>query len=203
MPRLLKPINITDQRFLIKIFAQSLDEWEDWKILDQELGSPQRGTIDILATDREKCPHLITIGYINIEEGLIRCLTGYRWFKENLTILRRVFSPQEINFDLPVKLVLIAEQVIPEASRLAQDISKVPISIYRYTCFGSKDDPLIHLEQLNGRPLPPTGRGPIKVEDTPAGTKGLNIDEIKRRLKIELADLSEKEIEEFLNLDLP
>ncbi|MGA1794370.1 MAG: hypothetical protein ACMUIL_00810 [bacterium] len=203
MSRLLKPITITDHRFLIKVFAECLDEWDDWKVLDQELGSPQRGTIDILAADTEQRPYLVTIGYINIEEGLIRCLTGYRWFKENLTILKRVFSRQEIDFDLPVNLVLIAEQVIPEASRLAQDISKVPISIFRYTCFGSKDDPLIHLEQLDGQPLPPTGKGPSKTEDTPVEKKGLNIDEIKRRLKVELADLSEKEIEEFLNLDLP
>lgn len=202
MPKLLKSILITDHKFLIKIFAQCLNDWDEWRIIDQELGSPQRGTIDLLAVDKEKKPHLITIGHINIEEGLIRCLTGYRWFKENQTILKRVFSPQEMNFDLPVKLVLLAEQVIPEASKLTQEISKVPISLYRYTCFGSKDDPMIHLEPLDSQsPLP--DEKPTFKEEPQVEPGGLDVGEIKKRLRIELADLSDKEIEEFLNFDLP
>lgn len=202
MPQLLKQITITDPKFLIKIFSQCLNDWQEWKILDQELGSPQRGTIDLLAVDKEKRPHLITIGYVNIEEGLIRCLTGYRWFKENQSILKRLFSSQEMNFDLPIRLVLLAEQFIPEASKITQEISKVPISIYRYTCFGSKDDPMIHLEPLDSQPLSPNEKPHVNTEPH-MEPSAANIEEIKKRLRIELADLSDNEIEEFLNLDLP
>ncbi len=202
MPRLLKPITITDHKFLIKIFAQCLVNWDRWSILDQELGSPQRGTIDLLGVDKDKRPHLITIGHINIEEGLIRCFTGYRWFKDNQAILRRVFSPQEITLDLPAKLVLFAEQVIPEASKLAHDICKVPICLYRYTCFGPKEDPSIYLEALDLHPPSPTEKHPAKAEPQ-AVSKTLDVEEIKKRLKIEMADLDENEIQEFLNIDLP
>lgn len=202
MPKLLKPITITDRKFLLNIFAQCLNNWGKWRIIDKELGSPQRGTIDLLAVDREKKPHLITIGHINIEEGLVRCLTGYRWFKENLSILKRIFSPEEMDFGLPVKLVLLTEQVIPEASKLTQEISKVPISLYRYTCFGSKDDPMIHLESLDSQPLSSDEERTLKTEPQ-IESKGINIEEIKKRLRIELADLNDTEIEEFLNLDLP
>jgi len=202
MPSLLKPITITDHKFLIKMFAQCLDNWEDWKILDQELGSPQRGTIDLLAVDKEKKPKLITIGHINVEEGLIRCLTGYRWFKENQSILKRIFTPQDLSFDLPVKLILLAEQVIPEASKLAQEISKIPIDLYRYTCFGPKEDPKIYMELLDSHPGPSNEKSFAKTEpqDQP---KIPSIEEIKKRLRIELADLSDQEVDEFLNLDLP
>ena len=202
MTSLLTPITISDHKFLIKIFAQCLDNWEDWKILDQELGSPQRGTIDLLAVDQEKKPYLITIGHINIEEGLIRCLTGYRWFKENQSILKRVFSSQDLDFELPVKLVLLAEQVIPEASKLAQDISKIPICIYRYTCFGPKEDPRIYVEPLNSYPIPPYAKPPVKIEPR-SESKLPNLEDIRKRLRIELADLSDQEVDEFLNLDLP
>ena len=202
MPMLLKPISISDRKFLLNIFAQCLNDWDELRIIDKELGSPQRGTIDLLAVDKEKKPHLITIGNINIEEGLVRCLTGYRWFKENQPILKRIFPPEEMNFDIPVKLVLFAEQVIPEASRLTQEISKVPISLYRYTCFGSKNDPMIHLESLDPKPSLQDDIHIVKTE-TQIESKGLDVDEIKKRLRIELADLNSKEIEEFLNFDLP
>jgi hypothetical protein len=202
MPKLLKPITIADRKLLLKIFAQCLNDWDEWRIIDKELGSPQRGTIDLLAVDKEKKPHLITIGHINIEEGLIRCLTGYRWFRENQSILKRIFSPDEMDFDLPVKLVLFAEQVVPETSKLTQEISKVPISLYRYTCFGPKDDPMIHLESLDSQPSSPDEEQALKTEPQTA-SKGVDIGEIKKRLRIELADLNDKEIEEFLNFDLP
>lgn len=202
MPRLLKPITITDRKFLLKIFAQCLNDLDEWRIIDKELGSPQRGTIDLLAVDKEKKPHLITIGHINIEEGLVRCLTGYRWFRENQSILKRIFPPEEMNFDLPVKLVLLAERIIPETSKLTQEISKVPISLYRYTCFGSKDDPMIHLESLDSQPSLPDEKQTVKTEPQ-IDSKVVDIGEIKKRLRIELADLNDKEIEEFLNFDLP
>jgi hypothetical protein len=202
MPRLLKPVTITDRKSLLKIFTLCLNDWDKLRIIDKELGSPQRGTIDLLAVDKKRKPHLITIGDINIEEGLIRCLTGYRWFKENKSILKRIFSPEEMNFDLPVKLVLFTEQVIPEASKLTQEISKVPISLYRYTCFGSKDDPMVYLESLDSQPSLPDEEETVKTEPH-MEPKGINIEEIKKRLSIELADLNDKEIEEFLNFDLP
>lgn len=203
MPKLLKPITISDHKFLLKIFAQCLNDWDEWRILDQELGSPQRGTIDLLAVDKGKNPLLITIGHINVEEGLIRCLTGYRWFKENISILKRVFPPQEITLQLPIKLILLAEQVIPEASKLAQDISKVPINIYRYTCFGPKEDPMIYFEPLNSIPPFQKNEKPIVQAERPAEEKGFDIEGIRKRLRLELSDLDDQEIEEFLNLDLP
>ena len=202
MPGLLKPITITDRETLLRIFIQSLSDWNELRIIDKELGSPQRGTIDLLAVDRKKRPHLITIGHINIEEGLVRCLTGYRWFKENQSILKRIFSPEEIDLDLPVKLLLFTGQVIPESSKLTQEISRVPISLYRYTCFGSVDDPMIYIESLDSEPSLPDDEQEVKAEPQ-IESKGIDIEEIKKRLRIELADLNNKEIEEFLNLDLP
>ena len=202
MPKLLKPVTITDRKSLLNIFTQCLNDWDELRIIDKELGSPQRGTIDLLVVDKKMKPHLITIGHINIEEGLVRCLTGYRWFKENQSILKRIFSPEEMNFDLQVKLVLFTEQVIPEASKLTQEISKVPISLYRYTCFGSKDDPMIYFESLDSQPSLPDEEQAGKTEPQ-IEPKGINIEEIKKRLSIELADLNNKEIEEFLNFDLP
>lgn len=202
MPGLLKPITITDRKTLLRIFIKSLSDWNELRIIDKELGSPQRGTIDLLAVDRKKKPHLITIGHINIEEGLVRCLTGYRWFKENQSILKRIFSPEEMDSDLPVKLLLFTEQVIPEASKLTQEISRVPISLYRYTCFGSVDDPMIYIESLDSEPSFPDDEQEAKTEPQ-IESKGIDIEEIKKRLRIELADLNNKEIEEFLNLDLP
>ena len=96
-----------------------------------------------------------------------------------------------------------AAQVVPEASRLTQEISKVPISLYRYTCFGSKDDPMIYLESLDSHPtLPEEEEEAVKTEPQKE-SKAINIEEIKKRLSIELADLNNKEIEEFLNFDLP
>ncbi|MGA1842627.1 MAG: hypothetical protein ACMUIU_18585 [bacterium] len=202
MPRLLKPITITDRKFLMRIFIQCLSDWDGLRIIDKELGSPQRGTVDLLAVDKKKKPHLITIGPVNIEEGLVRCLTGYRWFKENQSILKRIFSPEEMDFDLPVKLLLFTEQVIPEASKLTQEISRVPISLYRYTCFGSKDDPMIYVESLDSQPTFPD-EGQEAETEPQIDSKGINIEEIKKKLRIELADLNTKEIEEFLNFDLP
>lgn len=203
MPSLLRSIKITDHKFLIKIFGQCLDEEYGWRILDQDLGSQERGTVDLLAVDQEKKIHLMTICSTNIEEGLIRSFTGYRWFKENRTILKRIFSPQDMDFDLPVKLVLFLEDDIPEASKLAGDICRVPIELYRYICFGPEDDPMVYLEPLDSK-IPPgkKGGGPAKAPQK-TETEELDKEQIKKRLRIELADLDDREIQEFFNLDLP
>jgi len=211
MPKLLKPIKITDNKYLIKIFGQCLEEEDEWTIVDQELGSPERGIIDLLGVDPEKRPYLITISHIGIEEGLARSFRGYRWYRENQPILKRIFPAQDINYDLSARLVLFIEHAHPDAVKIARDICKVPISdickvpiiLYRYICFGPEDDPLLYIELLDS--LGPTmPREKMRVKPAPeTPPSGLDIAEIKRKLKIELVDLSEKEIEEFLNLDLP
>ncbi|MBN2372952.1 hypothetical protein JXL19_04095 [bacterium] len=209
MPKLLKPIKITDHKYLIKIFGESLNEEEEWSILDQELGSPQRGTIDLLGVDPEKRANIITIGTKDIEQDIVRCFRGYRWFKENQEIMKRIFSPQKINYDLSVKLVLFLEQDVPDASKMVQELCRVPIDLYRYLCFGPNDNPSIYIEPLDSqRPVtaPPAGTGD-KTQPSPQpeirATAPPDIEEIKKRLKIELADLNEKEIQEFLDLDMP
>lgn len=206
MPELLKPIRITDHEFLINTFAQCLEAEDEWIILDKELGSHERGIIDLLGVTPELRPHLITISPLGIEDGLIRCFKGYRWYRENQVILKRIFPAQDIDFDLSARLVLFIEQSPQEASKIAKEICRIPIIIYRYICFRSKDDPLIYIEPIDTHnPPQPKEIPPSKPEKTKENSSPpiLNIDEIKARLKIELADLNGTEIQEFLNLDMP
>ncbi len=204
MPKLLKPIKINDHKFLIKVFGQCLEEEDEWTILDQELGSPERGTIDLLGVNSEKRPHLMTISHLGLEEGILRSFRAYRWFRENQSVLKRIFSPQEIDYDLSARLVLFIEQTHPDASKIAKDVCRIPVVLYRYICFGSKDDPFIYIELLDSQKGPSPPREKVTDRIPPeAPPSAPDMEEIKKRLKIELADLSEKEIQEFLNLDLP
>ena len=60
----------------------------------------------------------------------------------------------------------------------------------------------IYVEPLNSYPIPPYAKPPVKIEPR-SESKLPNLEDIRKRLRIELADLSDREVDEFLNLDLP
>ena len=109
---------------------------------------------------------------------------GYFWFKETEEFLRRVYPHEEIDLSLPVEVIILSQQFPAETSSLIDQVCKIPIELYRYQLFGSKDDPDIFVENIRR----PQGSDIDKKED---------LDALRKELGIEAADLSDYDIREF------
>lgn len=183
MTRILKPVPSKTVKYLNQICAQYFKETYGYRIVEYDLGNNFTGRIDLLATDRSRV-YLVTIGTSDFPHAFFRSLMGYRWFKENQEFLQRVYSPEEIDLSLPLNLVILSQDLPSGACDMCDDISTVPISLFRYQLFGSGEDPDISIENVSE----PVGSNSQPEE---------NLEALKKDLGIELADLSDQDIRDF------
>ncbi len=183
MTRILKPVPSKTVKYLHQICAQYFRETHGYRIIEYNLGNNFTGRIDLLATDCSKV-YLITIGTADFAHALFRSLMGYRWFRENLDFLRRVYSAEEIDLRLPPCLVILSQDVPSGTCEMCEELCSVPISLYRYGLFGSGEDPDMSIESISG---------PIEV----SATAEENLSALRKDLGIELAMISDQDIRDF------
>jgi len=183
MTRILKPVPGKAVEYLSQICAQYFREVRGYRIDEHNLGNNFTGRIDLLATDDSRI-HLITIGTSDFPHVLFRSLMGYRWFNENREFLRRMYSPEDIDFTKPVSLIILSQDFPSGSCDMCEQACAVPVSLYRYRLFGSGEDPDISIENLSD-----PGEEPARAEEDFAL--------LRRSLGIELANLSDQEIRDF------
>jgi hypothetical protein len=182
MMRFLKPVNIVDSAHIIRICAQWLKEELSLKIVEYRIGNSFTGSIDILAVGKGKI-YLITINTDKLSDSLLGALTGYRWYFENREFLARVYQPSEIDFTLPVMLMILSPSFPPEINSILQHGLKADVRLFQYVILGSENAPDIYVEEIC------TSDAPQEVTQSYAG--------LTQELGIEKAGLSDKEISEF------
>jgi hypothetical protein len=183
MTRILKPVPSKTVKYLNQICAQYFKETHDFRIIEYNLGNNFTGRIDLLATDRKRVV-LVTIGTADFPHALFRSLMGYRWFRENHDFLRRAYSPEEIDLNLPISLVILSQDIPSGTCDMCEDVCSIPISLYRYRLYGSGEDPDISIENISD-----PQEELLKPEE--------NLESLRRDLGIELAHLSDQDIRDF------
>jgi hypothetical protein len=181
--RILKPVSGKTATYLSQICAQYFKEAIGLRVVEYDLGNAFTGRIDLLATDGSRI-QLVTIGTSDFPHDLFRALTGYRWFRENIEFLRRVYSRSEIDLGLPLSLVILSQDLPIGAGELCREFLTVPVVLYTYRLFGSGDDPDISVECVLD-----TGKGIRAVEE--------DFDALRRDLGIEAAGLTDQDIRDF------
>ncbi|HNY65449.1 MAG TPA: hypothetical protein PKM41_08405 [Deltaproteobacteria bacterium] len=182
MTRILKPVSGKAAKYLGQICAQYFRESQGLRAVEYDLGNAFTGRIDLLATDGTRnC--LVTIGTADFAHDLFRSLTGYRWFRENHEFLSRVYGRDEIDLSLPLRLVILSQELPADAPGLCSETIAVPIELYRYRLYGSGDDPDISVELLWS-----PEEGLVIPED---------FDALRRDLGIEAACLTDGDIRDF------
>ena len=180
MSQILKPIAPQDVKYLHQICAQYFISERGFRIAEYNLGNPFTGNIDLLASDKTAV-YLITINSAYFADSLLRSLTGYRWFKENKSFLRRIYPSEDIAIDLPVQLIILSQDFPPEIYSIVEEGCSVPVGLYQYRLFGSSHDPDIFIEDIH----------------CPDRLHQADPDALRTQLKIEAARLSDDDIREF------
>jgi hypothetical protein len=183
MSRILKPITAQNVKYLHQICAQYFISERGFCIAEYNLGNSFTGNIDLLASD-ENAVYLTTINSADFAGALLRSFTGYRWFRKNRDFLRRIYLPDDIDIDLPVRLIILSQDFPPEIHSIVDEVCSVPVELYRYRLFGSSHDPDIFIEEIQC----PDRTHPAHEEDP---------DALRTQLKIEAANLSDDDIREF------
>lgn len=183
MTRILKPVPGKAVEYLSRICAQYFREVRGYRIIEHSLGNNFTGRIDLLATDDSRI-YLITIGTSDFPHVLFRSLMGYRWFNENREFLKRMYSPDDIDFTKPVSLVILSQDFPSGSCDMCGQACAVPVSLYRYRLFGSGEDPDISIENISD-----PAEGPAGSEE--------DLVRLRKNLGIEPANLSEQEIRDF------
>jgi hypothetical protein len=183
MMRFLKTINIADSAHIIRICAQWLKEGLGLRIVEYRIGNAFTGSIDILAVDKDKIC-LVTINTGRLGDALLGALTGHRWYLENRDFLARVYQEGEIDFTLPVMLMILSPSFPPEISSILHHGLKADVKLFQYVILGSENDPDIYVEEVC------TSR---VTQEAAQGFAGLT-----QELGIEKAGLSDDEISDFL-----
>lgn len=182
--RFLKPLIPGDHAQMAKACAQWFRDEMGLKIVEYNLGNAFTGSIDILATDGASLL-LITVSSTQVEEALLRSLTGLWWFSANKTFLARVFSKTELDLNLPPQIMILAPHFPPEAKAILSQALTVPVRLFRYMAFGSEADPELFIEELGAPAFAPQS---FQDEDFNA---------LRRELGIAKASLSDEEIRDF------
>jgi hypothetical protein len=183
MSKILKTVPPRKVEYLHQICARYFAEEHGFSIVEYNLGNTFTGNIDILATDGNSLL-LITINRDDFAGSLLRSFMGYRLFKENHEFLRRVYPPEDVNIDLPVSLIVLSQEFPPDMDAVLRQVCSIPVKFYRYRLFGNQDDPDIFIEDICST----VSFEVIKEQD---------LDELRKKLGIEPADLSDEEILEF------
>jgi hypothetical protein len=183
MSRILKPVSAQDVKYLHQICAQYFIGERAFHIAEFNLGNTFTGNIDLLASDEMRV-YLITINIADFAGALLRAFTGYRWFMKNRDFLERIYPPEVVDIGLPVQLIILSQDFPPEIPSIVDEVCSVPLGLYRYRLFGSAQDPDIFIEEIQspGRTLPAQDEEP---------------DTLRKRLKIQAANLSDDDIREF------
>jgi hypothetical protein len=181
--RILKPVSGKAATYLSQICAQYFKETLNLRVVEYDLGNAFTGRIDLLATDGSSIC-LITIGIADFPHDLLRSLTGYRWFRENHEFLSRVYSREEIDLGLPVRLVLLSQELPVDAAGLCREVLTLPVTLYTYRLYGDRDDPDITMEC---------------VFDPGEGIRAAfeDFNALRRDLGIQAAGLSDQDIRDF------
>ncbi len=104
--------------------------------------------------------------------------------QENLDFLGRVYGAEEIDLSLPPCLVILSQDIPSGAPEMCNELCTVPMVIYRYSLFGSGEDPDISIEG-------------ISLPDRETAGAGENLPALRRDLGIETAMLSDQDIRDF------
>ncbi len=182
--RYLKPVSGTNYEQITHACAQWFSEEIGLRIVEYRLGNAFTGCIDMLATD-EKNVFLITVSETRLEDALLRALMGYWWYQENLSLLGRCYTKEEIDLSLVPVIIIVSPTFIPEAFSIFEHALRPPIRLFRYMLLGSSKDPDLYIEELSP---PHTALQPV-TEDLAA---------LKQELGIEKAGLTDEEIHAFL-----
>jgi hypothetical protein len=182
--RFLKPLVPGDHAEMAKACAQWFRDEMGLKIVEYHLGNAFTGSIDILATDGASLS-LITVSSAEVEEALLRSLTGLWWFGANKTFLARVFSKTELDLDLPLQIMIMAPHFPPQAKAILSQTLTVPVRLFRFMAFGSEAEPELFIEEL-GTPSP-----------APQAVQAEDFNALRRELGIDKASLSDEEIRDF------
>jgi hypothetical protein len=182
--RFLKPLIPSDHEEMAKACGQWFRDELGLKIVEFNLGNTFTGSIDILATDGRHL-FLITLSSTQIEEALLRSLTGLWWFSANKSFLARVFAKSELDLTLPLQIMILAPNFPPEAKAILTQALTVPVRLFRYLAFGSETSPEVFIEELGVTHAAPQ---PVTAED-------FNL--LRRELGLEKAGLTDEEIRDF------
>jgi len=182
MTRILDPIPGGEVDYLDRVCAQYLREVKGMRIIEHNLGNTFTGRIDLLATDDSRI-YLVTINTDEFSRCLLRSFMGYRWFRENREFLQKIYGTDEIDVMLPSCLVILSEDVPIGAGSMCVEVCTVPVSLYRYRLFGSKEDPDISVEAVAEHEEGPLLEG--------------SMDLLRKELGLENTGLTDREIRDF------
>ncbi len=182
--RFLKPLITGDDAEMAKACSQWFRDELGLKIVEYNLGNTFTGSIDILATDGAYL-FLITVSSTQVEEALLRSLSGLWWFSVNKTFLARVFSKNELDLTLPPQIMILAPNFPPEAKAIMSRALTVPVRLFRFMAFGSEANPELFIEEV-GAPLA-----------SPQSAQAEDLSALRRGLGIEKAGVSDDEIRDF------
>ncbi|MGA1867808.1 MAG: hypothetical protein ACMUJM_04595 [bacterium] len=190
MTRILKPLTINNAKKLSKICGQALVKMYGLKVVDGNLGYNDRAMIDLLAVD-ENHINLVTIDRGNFNEALFRSFSGYRWFRENRSLLKRIYSSPEVNLEGSSSLLILSSSFPPDTCAMLKNLCTVPLYVLKYTLFGSEGDPEIFIEDM-GTNL--GNHAPDSEDIEPAKAA-----KVREELNLEIGNLTDEEIKEFLD----
>jgi len=184
MMRMLKPANITDPDHISRICAGWIKEGLGLRIIDYRIGNTFTGSIDILSAGKGMV-YLVYINTGSLSDTLLCALTGYRWFLENREFLARVYQTGELDLSAPTSLMILSPSFPPEISSILSQGLKVPLKLFQYLIFGSKDNPEIFVEEI----CMPT---PQEKQETQGNAL------LIKELGLEKAGMSDDEVGSFL-----
>jgi len=183
--RFLNPLTPGDHSEMAKACGQWFRDELGLKVVEYNLGNSFTGSIDILATDGAHL-FLITVSSTQLDEALLRALTGLWWFSANKTFLARVFSKTELDVTLPPQIMILAPNFPPEAKAIMSQALTVPVRLFRFMAFGSKADPELFIEEVGATHIA-----------QPSHSQAEDFDALRQELGIGKNVLSDGEIRDF------
>jgi hypothetical protein len=133
---------------LLKEFHGALEE--GLTSIDSEIACPPCGEIDLLGLSRSNQLTIIDFD-TNADEGLlIRGIGHVEWVTRNISIIRRLYPGQTINYSLPPALILVAPQFSPGLRSVARQVTRPTIKWVRYSALESTAGLGVFFERVEG-----------------------------------------------------
>jgi hypothetical protein len=116
------------------------------RTIDAAVGCHPCGEIDFLAVDRSNQLTVIDFDTTANDGLLVRGIGHFTWIVDNLSLVRRMYAQESINFSVQPRLFLLAPQFSPLIRASARQIARPRINWVRYQVVQTSSGPGIFFE---------------------------------------------------------
>jgi len=129
----LRPHPKVDRELLISLLNTNAAVLEDGlRSIDKGVPCNPYGTIDLLALDRRNQLCIAIVDNDPSDHSLLRGIGFVEWIERNSSIVKRMYTGQDIDFSAPPRVLLVAPDFSPLLESASQRIESPKIRCFRY-----------------------------------------------------------------------